>query len=374
MTTTSNLDLNERRTLAASLSRQGFTRQQIATRLQVPSSTAYHLINEGMRAWSATMFAPIIDAALVAPAADDNSESAVIARRLLAASMRDLGFTFEQIANHIGRSVAATRAAVNAGRRARFVQPTSTWMDRSFGVEVEHTGTSLSASRRALVNAGLDAVEPGYTHRVMDEWKIVHDGSCGNEAVSPILSGTAGLDQLGTAMTALSGAGARVNTQCGMHVHVDMTGLDGAAIARLVTLYTDHQDDLDALVSSSRRRFNNSYCQAWGAGDTLAAAIDELRTSRSITSHYDRYRTINVMSFPRYGTIEFRQHQGTLAPKKAQAWVVLMLALVEIARIDRCADVATGDDFVTSVAHIVNMPADVRRRLVARRASLAARV
>lgn len=368
MTTTQNLTRSERIALAGQYDRQGLSREQIAARLQVPSSTAGHLINEARR----NVQLPISDPAFALPSPCSPEQ-----RRVIAANLRAAGYSFERIALHIGRSVAATRAAVRDGQAiiagvSPSTQIAATWMTRSFGVEVEHSGTSLSSSMYALRRAGLDAIEPGYTHAVMSQWKLVHDGSCGNEAVSPILSGDAGLAELATAMNALRAAGASVNRNCGMHVHVDMTGLDGPAIARLLELYVAHQDDLDSLVAVSRRRHNNSYCSSWA--DNMSGfrqAVDEIRSTRSITRHYNRYQTINVMSFPRYGTIEMRQHQGTLAPLKAQAWIVLMLALVEIARADRCSEVQSGADFVPSVARIVNMPSAVRRRLVARRASLA---
>jgi hypothetical protein len=36
---------------------------------------------------------------------------------------------------------------------------------------------------------------------------------------------------------------------------------------------------------------------------------------------------VNTCSIPKYGTLEFRQHQGTLNGKKVVAWVQMLLAI-----------------------------------------------
>jgi hypothetical protein len=47
--------------------------------------------------------------------------------------------------------------------------------------------------------------------------------------------------------------------------------------------------------------------------------------------HFDRYRTVNVTAYPKYGSIEFRQHQGTLSYAKMLRWVKLGQSIVEAA-------------------------------------------
>lgn len=287
------------------------------------------------------------------------------ARLLLArqaAALRDAGLTYDQIASRLSVSPHQVRRLIRDGQAQRL----TTWMDRRFGVEIEHTGSSprsVAAEMRAL---GLDAEAQDYNHRVQPVWKVVNDGSCGWEAVSPILSGAAGFGQIVAAMTAIKTQGGSVNRQCGLHVHFDMGDLDGPAIARFVSLYAGAQEAINGLVPPSRR--HNGYCRPWAA-DELRRATGELESMRSIGAYYDRYRTINVMSFPRYGTIEVRQHQGTLNPAKIEGWIKLMMALVEIAKTDRCGEVVTDQGpvaFVESVASIVGMPDVIKRRLVRR--------
>lgn len=303
-----------------------------------------------------------------------------IARQADALAMRERGFTWHQIATALGyASHGAAQYAVRAARRrggatlthyGRGTAPEGmpTWATRRFGVEIEHNGISLDATARALRGAGFDVVHEGWTHRVCREWKVVPDSSCGNEAVTPIMRGSAGFASLKTAMGALRSAGARVDVRCGMHVHLDMSDLTGPEIARLVALYVSHQDDIDNLLPRSRR--GNTYARRVDAGelDTILDSFTRFGIAPARWSQDRRYRTINVMAFPKYGSIEVRQHQGTLNFTKARAWVLLMMALVEVARQGRGAEVMHGPEFVNSVCAIVGgFSATTIARLNARR-------
>lgn len=309
----------------------------------------------------------------------------IIARQHEALELRERGYTWHQIANRLGYgSHGAAQYAVRAARRrggapithyGRGTSPEGTpgWATRRFGVELEHNGISLDASARALRGAGLEVINEGWTHRVCREWKIVPDSSCGNEAVTPILRGASGFASLKTAMAALRGAGARVDARCGMHVHLDMSDLNGAEMARFVALYVNHQDDIDNIVPPSRR--GNTYARRVETGelDTIVDAFTRTGTTPWRWTQDRRYRTINVMSFPKYGSIEVRQHQGTLNFTKARAWVLLMMAMVEVARQDRCGEVMHGPEFVNSVVAIVGgFSATTVERLNNRRANTTA--
>lgn len=298
-------------------------------------------------------------------------------RHIRAAEMRDAGFTYRQICDELG-FVPTSGAAGNAVRRGRaLLAEQSTvpyWLNRRFGIEVEHCGTSLYRSAQAMRDAGLDAVEPGYTHRVMAEWKLVPDGSCGNEAVSPILRGADGWAQVKTAMDAIRSIGGRVTRSCGMHLHLDMSDMNGAQIARLVQFYADFQREVDQFVSPSRRSVNaNRWCQGLRSHE-VTTITESFTQSGTSPAHVDRYRTLNVTSFPKYGTLEFRQHQGCLNGANARAWGNLLMAMVEVARQDRCDEVEHGDNFLTSLAAVVGMTPVQVRRLKSRKDRLGVRV
>lgn len=294
-----------------------------------------------------------------------SSDRLLLARQ--AAALRDAGLTYDQIAARLAVSPHRVRRLIRDGQAQRLV----TFMDRSFGVEIEHTGASRHSSAARMRDLGLLAEARDYTHTVMAQWKIITDASCGNEAVSPVLRGADGFEQVVKAMQAIRETGGSVNSQCGLHVHFDMSDLDGEQIARFLELYVSAQAVLNALVPPTRR--HNGYCQAWGPRE-LSEATEQFRTSRSIRGYFDRYRTVNVMSFPKYGTIEVRQHQGTLNAAKIEGWIKLQMALIEIAKTDRVSevDLSSVESFINSVCSIVGMPAVIRTRLLRRAESYGA--
>ena len=110
-------------------------------------------------------------------------------------------------------------------------------MSRRFGVEIEFLSTvTVEQVLTKLRSAGIQAEYEGYTHRTTPHWKIVSDGSCGYELVSPILEGEAGVEELQKAATALEAAGAQVDRRCGLHVHFDARQMNLKAIKK-----TGHQ-------------------------------------------------------------------------------------------------------------------------------------
>jgi Putative amidoligase enzyme len=295
------------------------------------------------------------------------------ARHIQAAQMRAAGYTLAQVGTALGLTPRGARHAAWHGNQLLAEQNSAEayWMRRRFGIEVEHCGLSERSGAAALRDAGLEATAPGYTHQVLREWKVVPDSTCGSEAVSPILRGKDGWEQVKTAMAALRAAGGSVNRRCGMHVHLDMSDMDGHQIARLVELYVEFQSEIDAFVAPSRRStVSNQWCQPWYSG-SVTNVCNYFRSHGTCMPGVDRYRTINVASYTKYGTVEVRQHQGSLNAATAKAWGMLLMALVEVARTDRVGEVEHGDGFLVSVAQVVNMPQRILRSLESRKARLA---
>lgn len=281
-------------------------------------------------------------------------------RQNRAYDLRAAGYTYATIAERTGySSPQAARQAVLAANargyrgqnRSTITAPTTAptrpnspcggalATGRTFGIEIEFTGISIAQAVRAINAAGIDCFDSGYTHRVVSQWKVVPDGSCGYEAVSPILFGEDGYEQVRKVMDALSAAGAQVDRNCGMHVHHGADDLNGEQLASLFELYNSHADAIDHLVAPSRRR-NNAYYTRRHTAAELAGIVRALRNQRdgvrngsveAITTNDGRYRHLNIKSFPKYGTIEIRQHQGSLNGEKAVAWIKFGQALVQAA-------------------------------------------
>lgn len=222
-------------------------------------------------------------------------------------------------------------------------------IDTAYGIEIEFI-TSLGSSRiaNALTTAGIDCRSAGYTHATTPYWKIVSDASVngGWELVSPILRGDDGFRQLKIACDALEALGCRVNKTTGVHVHLDARNEEFGTIQRFAMNFAKMEDCLDLLQPHSRRASNNRFIKSLSAvrhDDSeqvqvrkINATIDALRTCRSVSdivNHFGtRYRKINLESYSRHGTIEIRQHSGSLNAEKIEHWVRLMGALLVSSR------------------------------------------
>lgn len=205
---------------------------------------------------------------------------------------------------------------------------------RTFGVELEIVGIGPSRAAAALSAAGLTcAGYLGYTHARTDVWKVVDDSSVtgGCEVVSPILSGADGLHQLETAMLALQANGADVDSQCGTHVHHGMPNATGLDLALVAKFYDLSHDAIDRLHPKSRRGSSE-----W-SGPNHVAYVDRVeiaetvQSAKSAASGCQRYSSVNLTAFPKYETVEFRQHAGTLNFRKLSAWISFGQALISAA-------------------------------------------
>lgn len=247
---------------------------------------------------------------------------------------------------------------------------------RKFGIEVEFVGATDHAVVRELRRLGLDAEVEGYNHQTRAHWKVITDASVagGYELVSPPLSGRDGFEQVRKACEALAAAGATVDRQCGLHVHHEIRDLDATQIKQLVRGWAGSQAAIDGLVARSRRNgrwaghFRTHDLDHW---DRLADNADE-STIRSHVSYVDRYRALNLQGYPRYGTVEVRQHQGTTNAKKIIAWIHFGQAVIKRAK-DAEANTrfAAATDLVEQLGRY-GLPAAQRTYLTRRAERLAA--
>jgi hypothetical protein len=221
-----------------------------------------------------------------------------------------------------------TAAQAARGTRTRVRRTPVDLTARTFGVEIEFVGISKERAFAALHGAGVNVRSETYNHRTRTYWKLITDQSVsgGYECVSPVLRGEAGFEQVALVCDALRNAGATVNRACGTHVHHGVQDLTGPQLGQLIQFYAGHQMALSTLVAPSRRG-SCTYCLPWTIQE-VATILDEFTQSRRPRSSWSRFRTINVMSFPKYGTIEVRQHQGTLSGKKIKHWVLLGQAMI----------------------------------------------
>ena len=223
---------------------------------------------------------------------------------------------------------------------------------RTYGVEIELAGLTTAQAADALRAAGVACRAETYNHDPRPTWKAVPDGSVpgGCEVVSPVLSGPEGFREIETVCAALRAAGATVNRTTGLHVHLGARDLSLDAVKRLLKNWAKFEDTIDLLVAPSRRADANGFCRSivgrFGAVGSEAercatirtafAKIDAATTLRELFGLFaSRYYKLNLEAFWRHGTIEVRQHHGTLDAAKIINWIELMGALFEASSVAR---------------------------------------
>lgn len=282
-----------------------------------------------------------------------NRDTAALAYRL-----RNDGLPWATIAEVCGygnansAAWAAKRHARRIGAAAAAPVPARWVSARTFGVEIECVGISREAAAAALAPVlGYDPRVTGYHgDSTYAEWTVQYDGSLYDrtgrgscEVVTRVLQGDAGLAELKAGIDALRAAGADVNLSCGQHVHHSVDDLDGDALALFVENFARLQPLMSKIVSPSRRhngRTHNGHTNYAGASirpDDVRRLTTAARTGwqasngrRSLSNGFaGRYTRLNVDGYVTRGTVEFRQHQGTVDSAKTEAWVRFGQAVVE---------------------------------------------
>lgn len=197
----------------------------------------------------------------------------------------------------------------------------------TYGIELETIGLNPSASARAITRAGVACQSQNYNHETSDNWKALRDGSLpdqSSEVVSPVL-GNERLNEVSVVARALLQAGARVTKSAGFHVHMGASQL-GDSLGRLVVNWYSAHNTIVSMVAPSR--IGSRWCNSLSISQAEMLASDISGMSGSDFNRYDRYKSLNLNSIARHGTIEFRLHQGTLNGTKALAWVEFLTAFV----------------------------------------------
>lgn len=210
--------------------------------------------------------------------------------------------------------------------------------NRKFGIEIECIGANKQHVVTALNEIGVrcdDLTGNSYStyHATHPSWKIVLDGSVhgGWEIVSPILVGEEGIEQVRKVAKTLVAKNATVNKNCGLHVHVDAHGLSIKSIVNVARRYAKFETEINNFMPVARR--SNQYCRAINASD-----LDYIE-SRGISylGGLDRYQKVNLSAYARHGTVEFRQHSGTVNGEKMENWIRFCVAFVEASIINEPA-------------------------------------
>jgi hypothetical protein len=217
--------------------------------------------------------------------------------------------------------------------------------ERTYGVEIEFLENSNYSKSQiaAALNGVVNCKNVGYTHEVMESWKLTTDSSCGLELVSPILKGRNGFEQIEKVCKVLNDLGIKVDRRCGLHIHHDVSDYEVKNFKNLCIFYTRFEKGFDEVMPLSRRANKNQYCKgfasrnSWSTDDEttaqVAETIERIKNASSIDElrnmFCSRYYKVNLQSFVKYGTVEFRHHSGTTEADKIINWVKLTQLVLE---------------------------------------------
>ena len=238
--------------------------------------------------------------------------------------------------------------------------------DQCFGVEVEMTG--ITREQAATVLAAYFATDARYvggaydkwcvTDRDGKEWTVMSDSSIHGEQkigsgyratgdyryrvemVTPKLA-YAELPKLQECVRQVRHAGAKANSSCGIHVHVDAANHNRQSLKNLIGIMYSKEDILFKALNVQTRR-EDEYCQK-----VRPMVLEKIRRMPNSTitmekfkrawyegndgssEHYNwtRYYALNLHAVFSKGTLEWRCFESTLHAGKVRSNITLALAI-----------------------------------------------
>lgn len=239
--------------------------------------------------------------------------------------------------------------------------------EQCFGVEIEMTGITREQAAKALADyfgtvprRGGDYYDSWYVPDTDGkEWRFMSDGSIRKERktdggyeqtgdgrysvemVSPKLTYTE-LPKFQECVRRVRKAGAKVNSSCGLHVHVDAANHNRQSLKNLIGIMYAKEDILFKALQVNEARASR-WCQkvrepmlrqarALSSEETKdLTQLERIWYEGNIESreHYNwtRYYALNLHSVFYRGTIEWRCFNSTLHAGRAAAYVNLCLAM-----------------------------------------------
>lgn len=227
--------------------------------------------------------------------------------------------------------------------------------DQAFGIELEFGGITRGKAAWAIAKV-LDStpryIGGGYQKYEITgpdgrDWTIMYDSSVNTqggeecEFVTPKCT----YDDIPTVqecIRALRRAGAKVDSSCGMHIHIDGANHTAKSLKNLAFTFRAKQDLIFKAVAPNRT--NNRFCRP--LTDDL---VDNIKKSKNLdgekmkdvwygtyrdygrdtNAHYhdSRYHALNLHSLWYRGTVEFRLFNSTLHAGEVRAYLNLCLAM-----------------------------------------------
>jgi len=224
--------------------------------------------------------------------------------------------------------------------------------DLTFGIEIEtikQTRQTVAKAIQKVVGGTVQHEGLGYDAWTVKDskgrtWRVVMDASLNAdrehqaEIVSPILKAE-DIAEMQEVVRAVRAAGAKVDTSCGIHIHIGADRFNPQAVTNLVKMVNKQEELIYAALAVAPSR-KAAYAKPVDANflrkieTRKPARMDDLNVAwygqlNRNPVHYDssRYHGLNLHNIWYRGTIEFRLFNGTLHAGKIKAYIQFCLAL-----------------------------------------------
>ena len=233
--------------------------------------------------------------------------------------------------------------------------------NQNFGVEIELTGITRRVAANVIAKFfGTRAETVARTsYKVVDRknrsWNIVRDGSIAEspngdaykvEIVSPILTYD-DIEIIQEILRKLREKGAKANSSCGIHIHVDGINHNATSIKNIIHFMTARQDlvyealgVIESRQSHCKKLDKELFAEVRKVKDLDIQKMENLWYSEANGGfsggqggHYNstRYNGINIHSFFYRGTVEFRLFNSTTHAGQLKAYIQFCLAVSALA-------------------------------------------
>lgn len=229
--------------------------------------------------------------------------------------------------------------------------------NQKFGVEIEMTGVTREQAANIIGQYfGTFARYNGgtyQTYQVNDSqgraWKTMYDGSISTEGrsdaykcelVTPPLK-YEDIETLQEIVRLIRQAGGKVNSSCGIHIHVDGANHTAKSLVRMLAIMNRKQKTLNKVlkVFSGRKAYCRDNREEVFEKSRKISSMDDLKNlwydgnTYKSQAHYDdsRYQNLNLHSMFYRGTVEFRMFNSTLHAGRVKAYIQLCLAISAMA-------------------------------------------
>lgn len=229
---------------------------------------------------------------------------------------------------------------------------------RCFGVEIEMGSEicrnqianiiSEKTHKRVKVAAGW-AESKGNSY-----WHIKHDSTCGDgggssygwEVASYKASGKKDLFHIADVVEFLKFKGARVNNNCGLHIHVDVSDFSENRVSTILARWIKIENILYNMVPE--RRSSSVYCKKWRDSTNFKKIlyyVNEIQTdpnifwqvmkptNKRIHNNEQKKFSLNLVNYIRdlksRKTLELRLPEGTLDGWSVVNWTIMFINFLE---------------------------------------------